>query len=127
MESIRENGVPNPTIPEDMHFDGPIPQIDLHHKFYIQDAAFHKDMMKVDDPKNYEIVINYPNQNTHDELLHGADCISADGKSAYRLVYINDGRRRDAVICDGLETVTVDTKDFNRLTYNYLAQKGERE
>lgn len=127
MESIRESGTPNPTIPEDMHFDGPIPSISLHHKFYIQDAAFHKDMMKVDDPKNYEVVIDYPKQKTHEELKHGADCISPDGKYAYRLVYTDDGAGRDAFISDGLKTITTTTKDSSRMTYNRLSQKGERE
>lgn len=127
MESIRENGTPNPTIPEDMHFDGQIPSISLHHKFYIQDAAFHKDMMKVDDPKNYEVVIDYPRQKTHEELKHGADCITPDGKYAYRLVYADDGAGRDAFISDGLKTITTATKDGNRMTYNRLSQKGERE
>ena len=127
MESIRENGVPNPTIPDDMHFDGPIPTISLHHKFYIRDAAFHKDMMKVDDEQNYEIVIDYPKQKTHEELKHGADCTTPDGKYAYRLVYADDGAGRDAFISDGLETITTPTQDTNRLTYNRLSQKGDRE
>ena len=83
--------------------------------------------MKVDDPKNYEVVIDYPRQKTHEELKHGADCISEDKQFAYRLVYADDGAGRDAFISDGLKTITTATKDGNRMTYNRLSQKGERE
>lgn len=126
MQSIRENGTPNPTITPDQNFKGVIPSISLHHKFYIQDASFLRDnFMQVDSVNNFEIVIDYPNQKTHKELKHGGDCISQDGKLAYRLVYADDGCGRDAFLSTGLETLTT-TQDTARITYNQLAQQGER-
>ena len=131
---IKENGsVTLPDADNKEKYNQPVPTLSLHHKFYIQDAVFLGDKMKVDSLSNFEVIVDYAGQETHDDLKHGADCVSEDGNTAYRLVYIDDGKGNDYYLTAGLEDVysTARGQESSRVTYNKLAgmyateQKGK--
>ena len=121
-----------PCVEQDKEYKQPIPEISIHHGFYIQDAAAQKNPLMVDDPANYEICIDFPSQgiNTHKQnnnengFKHMADVNSVDGKSTYRLVTYPEEKGRTTLISVGTRQISAEISGKeNLMTYVQMAER----
>ena len=128
--NLRLTGQPVPERGKE--YNQPIPEISIHHDFYIQDAAAQKNPLMVDNAANFGICIDFPSLgiNTHKQngkengFKHMADTMSIDGNSAYRLVTYPDESGRGTLISVGTKQISAEMPDKeNLLTYAQMAER----
>ena len=122
-EQIRERGTTTLDISK---YDGPHPKLSVHHKMYVQDAAFlGKDAIKIDDLENFAAVVDFPNEQNHEGFEHAVDTIRDN--DAFRLVNLRDTEKETVYLQVGTESYTTPRRsDYtDRKTYRDFAVDRE--
>lgn len=120
---IKEKG----TVTLDVNkYEGVVPKLSVHHKMYVQDAAFlGADAMKIDDHENFTAVVDFPDEHNHKEFEHAADTKDSQG-NAYRLVNMKDTEKETVYLQAGLRSFAAPRREDyqERMTYRDIARGG---